>query len=81
MFGKEDWQQTAVVCATGVQGGSVVRALVGSDKAYRIRGFTRDATKQAAQELVTLGVAVVVVSFVVENGDATYEAFAGADAH
>ncbi|KAJ7429743.1 NAD(P)-binding protein [Mycena galericulata] len=71
----------AVVGATGVQGGSVVRALAESDKAYRICGFTRDsdAAKQAAQELVALGVAVVAVSFVVENRDAAYKAFAGAD--
>ncbi|KAJ7431248.1 NAD(P)-binding protein [Mycena galericulata] len=69
----------AVVGATGIQGGSVIRALAESDKAYRIRGFTRDAAKQAAQELVALGVAVVAVSFVVENRDAAYNAFAGAD--
>ncbi|KAF7326373.1 NmrA domain-containing protein [Mycena venus] len=35
----------AVVGATGIQGGSVIDALAESTKPYRIRGFTRDATK------------------------------------
>ncbi|KAJ7489676.1 NAD(P)-binding protein [Mycena galericulata] len=69
----------AVVGATGVQGGSVVRALAESDKAYRVRGFTRDAAKPAAQELTALGVTVFVVSLVVDNKDAVYKAFQGAD--
>ncbi|KAJ7339309.1 NAD(P)-binding protein [Mycena albidolilacea] len=56
-----------VVGATGTQGGSVINALVESDKPYRVWGFTRDAAKPAAQELVKLGVEVVVVSLVVEN--------------
>ncbi|KAF7340479.1 NmrA domain-containing protein [Mycena venus] len=62
-----------------MQGGSVVRALAESDKPYRIRGFTRDAAKPAAQELSKLGVELVQVSFVVENRDEAYKAFAGAD--
>ncbi|KAJ6603089.1 NAD(P)-binding protein [Mycena sp. CBHHK59/15] len=70
----------AVVGATGRQGGSVVRALAESDKPYRIRGFTRDATKPAAKELVKLGVEIVVISLVVENKENVYQAFAGADA-
>jgi uncharacterized protein YbjT (DUF2867 family) len=70
----------AVVGATGRQGGSVVRALAESDKPYRIRGFTRDATKPAAKELVKLGVEIVVISLVVENKENVYKAFAGADA-
>ncbi|KAJ7436879.1 NAD(P)-binding protein [Mycena galericulata] len=69
----------AVVGATGVQGGSVVRALADSDKAYRVRGFTRDGAKPASHELAALGVAVVVISFVVDNQDAVYKAFVGAD--
>jgi uncharacterized protein YbjT (DUF2867 family) len=69
----------AVVGATGTQGGSVINALVESDKPYRVRGFTRDAAKPAAQELVKLGVEVVVVSLVVENKEEVYKAFVGAD--
>ncbi|KAJ7044652.1 NAD(P)-binding protein [Mycena alexandri] len=69
----------AVVGATGIQGGSVVHNLAESDKVYRIRAFTRDASKPAAQALVALGVEVVVVSLVVQNKEAVYKAFAGAD--
>ncbi|KAJ7785222.1 NAD(P)-binding protein [Mycena maculata] len=69
----------AVVGATGNQGGSVIKALAESDKPYRIRAFTRDAAKPAAQALAKLGVDIVVVSFVVENKDEVYKAFVGAD--
>ncbi|KAJ7362986.1 NAD(P)-binding protein [Mycena albidolilacea] len=69
----------AVVGATGNQGGSVVRALADSDKPYRVRGFTRDPRKPAALELSKLGVAVVGVTFVVENKDEVNKAFTGAD--
>ncbi|KAF7342140.1 NmrA domain-containing protein [Mycena venus] len=69
----------AVVGATGIQGGSVVRALAESEKPYRVRGFTRDPAKLAALELAKLGVAVVGVSFVVDNKNEAYKAFAGAD--
>ncbi|KAJ6463675.1 NAD(P)-binding protein [Mycena vitilis] len=69
----------AVVGATGTQGGSVVKALAESDKLYRVRGFTRDAAKPAAQKLNKLGVEVVTVSLVVENKAEVYNAFAGAN--
>ncbi|KAJ6537307.1 NAD(P)-binding protein [Mycena vulgaris] len=69
----------AVVGATGTQGGSIVKALTESDHPYRVRAFTRDATKPAAQELLKLGVDVVVVNLVLENKDAVYKAFAGGD--
>ncbi|KAJ7084971.1 NAD(P)-binding protein [Mycena epipterygia] len=69
----------AVVGGTGNQGGSVIKALVESDKPYRIRAFTRDPTKPAALELVKLGVEVVGVSLVVENKDEVFKAFVGAD--
>ncbi|KAJ7463907.1 NAD(P)-binding protein [Mycena galericulata] len=69
----------AVVGATGVQGGSVIRALADSRKAYRVRGFTRDGDKPASRELLALGVAVFVISLVVDNQDAVYKAFSGAD--
>ncbi|KAJ7822175.1 NAD(P)-binding protein [Mycena olivaceomarginata] len=69
----------AVVGATGNQGGSVVQALADSDKPYRVRGFTRDPRKPAALELSKLGVAVVRVTFVVENKDEVNKAFTGAN--
>ncbi|KAJ7150084.1 NAD(P)-binding protein [Mycena crocata] len=69
----------AVVGATGNQGGSVIKALAESDKLYRVRAFTRDATKPAAHELTKLDADVVAVSLTVDNKDAVYKAFAGAD--
>jgi aspartate-semialdehyde dehydrogenase len=69
----------AVVGATGTQGGSVIKALEESDKQYRIRGFTRDATKASAQELVKKGVEVMTISLVVENAENVYKAFTGAN--
>jgi uncharacterized protein YbjT (DUF2867 family) len=69
----------AVVGATGAQGKSVIKALTESNKPYRIRGFTRDATKPAAQALKDQGVELVAVNLVVDNKDAVYRAFAGAD--
>ncbi|KAJ7775554.1 NAD(P)-binding protein [Mycena metata] len=69
----------AVVGATGAQGGSVIKALVDSDKQYRIRGFTRDATKATSEDLKEQGVEMVSVNLVVENKDEIYRAFTGAD--
>ncbi|KAJ7037591.1 NAD(P)-binding protein [Mycena alexandri] len=69
----------AVVGATGTQGGSVIQALADSDKQYRVRGFTRDATKATAEALKKQGVEMVSVNLVVENKDEIYRAFAGAD--
>jgi len=68
----------AVVGATGLQGGSVIRALKSSKKPYRIRGFTRDTSKPAPQELAKLGVEMVAVSLDVENKEAVFKAFEGA---
>ncbi|KAG7529895.1 hypothetical protein FFLO_05343 [Filobasidium floriforme] len=45
--------------ATGIQGGSVLRHLLQSDKPYRIRAVTRDPTKDSAKKLSELGVEVV----------------------
>lgn len=67
-----------VVGATGIQGGSVVRALAESHKAYRVRGLTRDASKPAAQELAKQGVEVHAVNLVLENAPAVKAAFKGA---
>ncbi|KAJ7081014.1 NAD(P)-binding protein [Mycena epipterygia] len=69
----------AVVGGTGKQGGSVIKALAESDKPYRIRTFTRDATKPTAKALAKLGAEVVQISLVVENRAQVMEAFAGAD--
>ncbi|KAJ7159237.1 NAD(P)-binding protein [Mycena crocata] len=69
----------AVVGATGQQGGSVIKALAGSHKAYRIRAFTRDVTKPAAEALKKLGVEVVQLSIVLDNVKEVHAAFAGAN--
>jgi len=69
-----------VVCgATGVQGGSVIKALTESDRAYRIRGLTRDPTKPSARGLTTLGVEMVGVSLVLGNESEVLKAFEGAN--
>ncbi|KAJ6542203.1 NAD(P)-binding protein [Mycena vulgaris] len=69
----------AVVGAMGNQGGSVIKELAGSDKPYRVRAFTRDPTKPAAQALDKIGVEVVGVSLVVENRAQVLGVFSGAD--
>ncbi|KAJ7617223.1 NAD(P)-binding protein [Roridomyces roridus] len=68
-----------VVGATGRQGGSVVNALSESDKAYRIRALTRDASKPAATALAERGIAIFAVTIVVENKEKVFEAFEGGD--
>jgi uncharacterized protein YbjT (DUF2867 family) len=69
-----------VVCgATGNQGGSVIRFLIESPKAYRIRGLTRDATKPNAKKLADQGVEVVSVDLTPENKAKIVEAYTGAD--
>ncbi|KAJ7712497.1 NAD(P)-binding protein [Mycena metata] len=68
-----------VVGATGNQGGSVIQALAESDRPYRIRGLTRDATKPAAQKLVNQGVEMVNISLAVENEGEVKAAFTGAN--
>lgn len=68
-----------VVGVTGNQGGSVVKALSESDKAYRIRGLTRDITKPTARALAAAGVELVAVALTSENTAAAREAFKAAD--
>ncbi|KAG9000527.1 hypothetical protein FRB94_005377 [Tulasnella sp. JGI-2019a] len=68
----------AVVGATGTQGGSVIKALSASKKPYRIRGFTRDTSKPAAQELIKQGAEMVSVTLTIENKDQVFKAFEGA---
>lgn len=51
--------------ATGNQGGSVIRSLLADpvlSKEYKIRGITRDITKDAAKKLSSQGVEMVTVS-------------------
>ncbi|KAK7007766.1 NAD(P)-binding protein [Favolaschia claudopus] len=69
----------AVVGAAGVQGGSVIKALVNSNKPYRIRAFTRDPKKPAAQALAAQGVVIVSLSITLENAKEVVKAFTGAD--
>jgi uncharacterized protein YbjT (DUF2867 family) len=50
--------------ATGTQGGSVVKSILGDPKTaseFTIRAVTRDASKPAAQKLVESGAEVVTV--------------------
>ncbi|KAJ6535771.1 NAD(P)-binding protein, partial [Mycena capillaripes] len=69
----------AIVGITGKQGGSVARALIDSDKKYRIRGFTRDAQTPVATAFAALGVELIAVSLTVGNEDGVRKAFAGSD--
>ncbi|KAJ7615022.1 NAD(P)-binding protein [Mycena polygramma] len=69
----------AVVGATGIQGGSVIKALAESNKPYRIRGFTRDATKPRSRELIAKGVDMAKISLVLDNAKDVTGAFAGAN--
>ena len=51
--------------ATGNQGGSVIRSLLADpslSKEYKIRGVTRDITKDSATKLSSQGVEMVTVS-------------------
>ncbi|KAJ7437090.1 NAD(P)-binding protein [Mycena galericulata] len=68
-----------LVGITGKQGGSVARALIESDKPYRIRGLTRDATKPVAQAFAAQGVEIISVSLTVDNAAGARQAFEGDD--
>lgn len=68
-----------IIGITGVQGGSVARALVESDKPYRMRGITRDPSKPAAQAFAQQGVTLVTVSLTADNADGIRQAFESAD--
>lgn len=68
-----------LVGITGLQGGSVARALIESDKPYRIRGLSRDPTKPAAQAFAAQGVQIVRVSLTADNAAGARKAFEGAD--
>lgn len=45
--------------ATGVQGSSVIKALIKSPKEYRVTAVTRDTSKPAAQKLTGQGCSLV----------------------
>ena len=60
-----------------MQGGSVVKALAESSKAYRVRGIGRDVNKPAAQALSKQGVEMVAAD--IADRAAIDKAFAGAD--
>jgi uncharacterized protein YbjT (DUF2867 family) len=52
--------------ATGLQGGSVVKAILGDAKLkedWTVRGVTRDVSKPAAKALESLGAETVAVSY------------------
>ncbi|KAG9001768.1 hypothetical protein FRB93_011973 [Tulasnella sp. JGI-2019a] len=67
-----------VVGSTGLQGGSVIKALAESGKPYRIRGLTRDPSKPASQALAKQGVEISALNITLENKDAVFKAFEGA---
>ena len=51
--------------ATGLQGGSVVKAVLGDSKmreSWAVRGITRDVSKPSAKALESLGAETVAVS-------------------
>ncbi|KAJ7133280.1 NAD(P)-binding protein [Mycena epipterygia] len=70
---------TVIVGITGRQGGSVARALIASDKPYRLRGLSRDITKPAAQAFAEQGVEMVAVNLSADKPEDALKAFAGAD--
>ena len=65
--------------ATGNQGGSTVYYLKESDKEYRIRALTRDASKPKAKALAGLGAEVVSVDLKPGNMADIQKVFEGAD--
>jgi hypothetical protein len=64
---------------TGNQGRSVLDNLQASDRPYRMRGLTRDASKPKALELKTMGVDMNSIDLKPGNEKAMREAYKGAD--
>ncbi len=59
-----DKKLLVVFGATGIQGGSVIKSVLGDPKAaheFRIRGITRDPSKPNAKALIDRGVECVTV--------------------
>lgn len=65
--------------ATGNQGGSVLHYLKESDKEYRVRALTRDASKPKAKALAELGAEVISIDLKPENKEDIVKAYKGAD--
>jgi hypothetical protein len=70
---------TVIVGITGKQGGSVARALIASDKPYRLRGLSRDITKPAAQAFAAQGVEMVHVNLAADKPEDALNVFSGTD--
>ncbi|KAJ7808612.1 hypothetical protein B0H14DRAFT_2608762 [Mycena olivaceomarginata] len=70
---------TVIVGITGRKGGNVARALIASDKPYRLRGLSRNITKPAAQIFADQGVELVGVELRADKPEDVLKAFAGAD--
>lgn len=66
-----------VIGATGIQGGSVIRALLDNPK-YALRAVTRNTKSDAAKALATRGIEVVEAD--INNVDSLRAAFAGSHA-
>lgn len=64
----------SVIGATGIQGGSVVRALL-DDSTYSVRAITRDKTSAAAQKLADSGAEVIEANL--DDLSSLERAFAG----
>jgi uncharacterized protein YbjT (DUF2867 family) len=66
-----------VIGATGNQGGSVIRALLESDKPYRLRGITRDSSKPQALKLKEQSVELVNADITPGGSESLVKAFEG----
>jgi uncharacterized protein YbjT (DUF2867 family) len=64
---------------TGNQGRSVLNNLQASDRSYRMRGLTRDASKPTALELKDMGIEMVSIDLKPGNEEAMRLAYKGAD--
>ena len=67
-----------VIGATGAQGGSVVKALQRSSLPYRVRGFTRDASRPASKALKDVGVELYEATIKLGNEAVVTRGFEGA---
>ncbi|KAH6917986.1 NAD(P)-binding protein, partial [Coprinopsis sp. MPI-PUGE-AT-0042] len=65
--------------ATGNQCGSVIRFLVESLTAYRIRALTRDVSKPSAKKLADQGIELFLVNLTADYKAKIVEAYTGAD--
>ena len=66
-----------VVGATGGQGGSIIKTLLGNPE-WRLRGITRDLTSPQSQKLISQGVEMVVANL--DDISSLQKAFSGAHA-